>query len=55
VTENVADFSTERDVVPVFRDEGEPARGQAVALATALDRWAHGHPDPYHSAHWPHV
>ena len=27
--------------------------GQAAALAKALDRWAHGHPDPYLGPHWP--
>jgi hypothetical protein len=55
VTENVADFAAERDVVLVFvLKRNLPAGGgQAAALAKALDRWAHDHPDPYLGPHWP--
>jgi hypothetical protein len=55
VTENVADFAAERDVVLVFvLKKNLPAGGgQAVALAKVLDRWAQEHPDPYLGPHWP--
>jgi len=55
VTENVADFAAERDVVLVFvLKKNLPAGGgQAPALARALDRWAHDFPDPYLGHHWP--
>ena len=55
VTENVADFAAERDVVLVFvLKRNLPAGGgQAPALARALDRWAHDFPDPYLGHHWP--
>jgi uncharacterized protein DUF5615 len=55
VTENVADFAAERDVVLVFvLKRNLPAGGgQAAALAKVLDRWAHDFPDPYLGAHWP--
>lgn len=57
VTENVADFAAERDVVLVFvLKKNLPAGGgQAPALAAALDRWAHDHPDPYLGPHWPRM
>lgn len=57
VTENVVDFSAERDVVVVFVPKNNlPAGGgQAAALATALDSWARDHPDPYLGPHWPHA
>jgi hypothetical protein len=57
VTENVADFAAERDVVLVFvLKKNLPAgSGQAAALAKALDRWAHDHPEPYLGPHWPPV
>jgi len=57
VTENVADFATERDVVLVFvLKKNLPAGGgQAAALAKVLDRWAQDHPDPYLGPHWPQV
>src|SRR5580704_11603746 len=53
VTENVADFAAERDVVLVFvLKKNLPAGGgQAPALARALDRWAHDFPDPYLGHH----
>jgi Domain of unknown function (DUF5615) len=55
VTENVADFAAERDVVLVFvLKRNLPAGGgQAAALAAVLDRWAHDHADPYLGPHWP--
>jgi hypothetical protein len=55
VTENVADFSAERDLVLLFvRKRNLPAGGgQAAALASVLDRWAHDYPDPYLGPHWP--
>jgi hypothetical protein len=55
ITENVADFSAERDVVLVFvLTRNLPAGGgQAAALAGLLDRWAQSNPDPYLGPHWP--
>jgi hypothetical protein len=55
VTENVADFAGERDVVLVFvLKKNLPAGGgQAAALARVLDRWAKNSPDPYLGHHWP--
>ena len=55
VTENVADFAAERDVVLVFvLKKNLPAGGgQAAALARILDRWAQDYPDPYLGPHWP--
>lgn len=55
VTENVADFAAERDVVLVFvLKKNLPAgSAQAAALAAVLDRWAHEHPEPYLGPHWP--
>jgi Domain of unknown function (DUF5615) len=55
VTENVADFAAERDVVLVFVLKGNlPAGGgQAAALARILDRLAGDSPDPYLGHHWP--
>ena len=55
VTENVADFAAERDVVLVFvLKKNLPAGGgQAAALAKVLDRWAQQYPDPYLGSHWP--
>jgi hypothetical protein len=57
VTENVADFSAERDVVLVFvLKKNLPAGGgQAAALAKVLDRWTQDYPDPYLGPHWPSV
>ncbi len=57
VTENVADFAAERDVVLVFvLKKNLPAGGgQASALAEVLDRWAQANPDPYVGPHWPQV
>lgn len=55
VTENVADFWAERDVVLVFvLKKNLPAGGgQTAALAKVLDRWAQDYPDPYLGPHWP--
>jgi hypothetical protein len=55
VTENVADFAAERDVVLVFvlKKNLPPGGGQAAALANVLDHWAREHPDPYLGPHWP--
>src|SRR6266487_4921453 len=55
VTENVADFAAEREVVLVFvLKKNLPAGGgQAVALAKILDRWAQDRPGPYLGPHWP--
>lgn len=55
VTENVADFAAERDVVLIFvLKRNLPAGGgQATALAKILDRWAQDHPEPYLGHHWP--
>lgn len=57
VTENVADFAGERDVVLVFvLKRNLPAGGgQAAALAKGLDAWARATPDPYLGPHWPAV
>jgi hypothetical protein len=55
VTENVADFAAERDLVLVFAlKKNLPAGGgQAAALARILDGWDRDHPDPYLGHHWP--
>ncbi len=55
VTENVAGFSAERDVVLVFvLKRNLPAGGAlAAALAKLLDRWTQDSPDPYLGPHWP--
>jgi uncharacterized protein DUF5615 len=55
VTENVADFAAERDIVLVFvLKKNLPAGGgQAVALAKVLDQWTQEHTDPYLGPHWP--
>ncbi|MFT3873250.1 MAG: DUF5615 family PIN-like protein [Nocardioides sp.] len=57
VTENVADFAAERDLVLLFVLKRHlPAGGaQAAALARALHRWLLENPDPYVGAHWPIV
>jgi hypothetical protein len=55
VTENVADFAIERDIVLVFvRKRRLPAgKAQAAALADVLSRWARANPEPYVGPHWP--
>ena len=57
VTENVADFAAERDVVlPFILKKHLPAGGaQAAALAAVLDRWEGEHPEPYLGADWPRI
>jgi hypothetical protein len=57
VTENVADYAAERDLVLVFvLKKNLPAGGgQAAALAKTLDHWAHEQLDPYMGPHWPHI
>ena len=55
VTENVADFAAERDVVLAFvlKRNLPSGGGQTAALAKILDRWAQDFPDPYLGHHWP--
>lgn len=55
VTENVADFAGERDVVLVFvLKKNLPAGGaQAPALAKILNQWSRANPEPYIGPHWP--
>ncbi|MQA25549.1 MAG: hypothetical protein GEU94_08760 [Micromonosporaceae bacterium] len=55
VTENVADFAAERDVVLVFvLKKNLPAGGgQAKALAMLLHDWAEANPEPYLGPDWP--
>lgn len=57
VTENVVDFSAERDLILVFvLKRNLPAGGgQAKALAKVLDAWAKANPEPYVGAHWPRL
>lgn len=55
VTENVADFAAEADVVLVFvlKRHLPAGGGQSAALAAVLDRWLRANPSPYLGAHWP--
>jgi hypothetical protein len=55
VTENVADFADEEDLVlVVVLKKNLPGGGaQATALADVLDRWIAANPDPYVGHHWP--
>jgi len=55
VTENVADFSAERDAVLMFvLKKNLPAGGgMAAGVAKILDHWAQDYPDPYIGPHWP--
>ena len=55
VTENVADFADEEDLVlVVVLKRNLPSGGaQAAALADVLDRWIETNPDPYVGHHWP--
>lgn len=55
VTDSVADFAAERDVVLVSVSKRHlPAGGaQAAALARMLHRWLLDNPNPYLGAHWP--
>lgn len=55
VTENVADFAGEPDLVLVcvLKRNLPIGSGQAHALAVLLDRWATDNPRPYLGQHWP--
>ncbi len=55
VTENVADYAAERDLVLVcLLKRNLPAGGaQSTALAKLLDRWIRDNPRPYVGQHWP--
>lgn len=55
MTENVADFAAERDLVLVFVLKRSLAAGggQAAALAALLDLWATQSSTPYLGRHWP--
>jgi predicted nuclease of predicted toxin-antitoxin system len=55
VTENVADFAAERDLVLVFvqKKNLRAGGGPAAELARILDRWDRDHPDPYLGYDWP--
>lgn len=55
VTENVADYTGEQDLVIVcVLKRNLPSGGaQANALATLLDRWGKNNPRPYLGQHWP--
>ena len=57
VTENVADFATERDLVLVFvLKRNLPTGGaQAAGLAKLLDHRASENPEPYVGPHWPAI
>ena len=57
VTENVADYAAEHDLVLIFvlKRKLPQGGGQAAALAKALDRWAQDHRDPYLGHYWPQV
>jgi hypothetical protein len=54
VTENVADYAGERDVVLTFvLKRNLPSGGaQAGGLAKLLDQWANDNPEPYIGPHW---
>jgi hypothetical protein len=55
VTENVADYAAERDVILIFiLKRNLPSGGaQAPALAKCLDSWSQANPDLYIGPHWP--
>lgn len=55
VTENVADFAAEHDLVLlcVLKRNLPAGGGQARALAELLDRWSTANPSPYLGQHWP--
>ena len=55
VTENVADFARETDVVLVFVLKSRLPAGRALAsaLARILEHWSKANPEPYVGAHWP--
>jgi hypothetical protein len=49
VTENFADYAAERDVILLFvrKDSLPPGGAMAKALASLLEAWAQGNPEPY--------
>ncbi|MGQ0849534.1 MAG: DUF5615 family PIN-like protein [Actinomycetota bacterium] len=55
VTENLADFSGESDLVLVcvLKRNLPSGSGQARALSVLLHRWATENPHPYVGQHWP--
>jgi hypothetical protein len=55
VTENVADFAEEPDLVLVcvLKRNLPSGGGQAPALAELLHEWAADNPRPYLGQHWP--
>lgn len=55
VTENIAGFAAEEDVVLVCVLKRALPRGggQARALADVVDGWAQANPVPYRGQHWP--
>jgi hypothetical protein len=55
ITENVADYAVERDVVLVFvrKRNLRPGGAQSADLATVVARWAAANPEPYVGQHWP--
>ena len=55
MTENVADFAHERDLILVFVLKRSLPSGSALAAGSArvLDVWARANPEPYLGAHWP--
>lgn len=55
VTENVADFAKERDLVLVcvLKRSLPSGGGLALALAELADNWAADNPRPYLGQHWP--
>jgi hypothetical protein len=55
VTENVADFAHEHDLVLVcvLKRNLPAGAAQAPALAELVDRWAQANPRHYRGQHWP--
>ncbi|MGQ0679722.1 MAG: DUF5615 family PIN-like protein [Actinomycetota bacterium] len=55
VTENIADFSLEPDLllVCVLKRNLPSGGGQAHAVAVLLNGWAQANPRPYLGQHWP--
>lgn len=54
VTENVADFAHEADLVLFVLKRSLPSGGaMPEALALLLDRWSRTNPVPYVGPHWP--
>lgn len=55
VTENIADYAGEHDVVLVFvlKRNLPPGGAQANGLAHLLRRWVEDNPEPFLGQHWP--